>query len=180
MMALSRQDAAAALHDIERAQARSACLEDYHRAAPHLMIWGVLWAVAYTLNDIYPLRAAAIWSVVVPIGVIAGLLAMRQGRNERTWRYAAMIGAIFIFVVATVVVIWPVNARQVAAFIPLLVALTYVLKGIWSGTRYVGLGIAVSAFTLLGFFLVKGHFYLWMAVVGGGSLILASLWFRRV
>jgi hypothetical protein len=91
-----------------------------------------------------------------------------------------MIGAIFTFVVATVVVIWPVNARQVAAFIPLLVALTYVLKGIWSGARYVGLGIAVSAFTLLGFFLVKGHFYLWMAVVGGGSLILASLWFRRV
>jgi len=75
---------------------------------------------------------------------------------------------------------WPVNARQVAAFIPLLVAVTYVLRGIWSGIRYVGLGIAVSAFTLLGFFLVKDHFFLWMAVVGGGSLILASIWFRRV
>jgi hypothetical protein len=178
-MALSRQDAAAALHDIEQAQARSASLENYHRAAPHFMIWGVLWAVAYTLNDIYPLRSGAIWSVVVPIGVIAGLLAMR-GQNERTWRYAAVIGAIFIFIVATVVVMWPVNARQVAAFIPLLVALTYVLKGIWSGIRYVGLGIAVSACTLLGFFLVKDHFFLWMAVVGGGSLILASIWFRRV
>ena len=179
-MVLSRQDAAAALRDIEQAQARSASLEDYHRAAPHFMIWGVLWAVAYTLNDIYPLRAGAIWSVVVPIGIIAGLLAMRQGRNERTGRYTAVIGAISIFVVATLVVMWPVNARQVAAFIPLFVALTYVLKGIWSGVRYVGLGIAVSAFTLLGFFLVKDHFFLWMAVVGGGSLILASIWFRRV
>jgi hypothetical protein len=117
---------------------------------------------------------------VVPIGIIAGLLAMRQSRSERTWRYAAVIFAIFIFVFATFVVMWPVNGRQVAAFIPLLVALTYVLKGIWRGVRYVGLGIAVSAFTLLGFFLVKDHFLLWMAVVGGGSLILASIWFRRV
>jgi hypothetical protein len=179
-MSLTSQDAAAALHDIEQAQARSANLEDYHQAAPHFMIWGVLWAVAYTLNDIYPLRAEAIWSAVVPIGVISGILAMRKGRNERTWRYAAVIGAIFIFVLATIVVMWPVNGRQAAAFIPLLVALTCVLKGIWSGIRYVGLGIGVWACTLLGFFLVKDHFFLWMAVVGGGSLILASIWLRRV
>jgi|SRR5215475_2903928 len=179
-MDLSRRDAAAALHDIEQAQARSANLEDYLRAAPHFMIWGVLWAVAYSLNDIYPVHARAIWSVVVPIGVIGGLLAMRQGWYERTWRYAAVMGAIFIFAGATFVVMWPVNARQVAAFIPLLVALTYVLKGISGGIRYVGLGVAVSAFTLLGFFLLKHHFFLWMAVVGGGSLILASIWLRRV
>jgi hypothetical protein len=30
-MALTRQDAAAALHDIQQTQARSANLEDYHR-----------------------------------------------------------------------------------------------------------------------------------------------------
>jgi len=179
-MALTPQDAAAALREIEQTEARSASLEDYRRAAPHLMVWGILWALAYTLNDIFPLRAGAVWSVVVPLGFITSLLAMREGWNERTWRYAAAMGAVFLFVVGTILIMWPVSARQIAAFIPLLVALTYALKGIWSGWRYLATGFGVAALTLLGFFLVKAHFFLWMAGVGGGSLILASIWFRRV
>jgi hypothetical protein len=48
------------------------------------------------------------------------------------------------------------------------------------GTRYVVSGIAVAALTLAGFFLLKQHFLLWMAAVGGGAMILAGLWLRRV
>jgi len=179
-MTVSHEDAAAALREIERAQAYSANLADYESAAPHFLIWGVLWAVAYTLNDIFPMFGGSIWAVVTPIGIIAGLLAMRGGRNGIAWRYGAAMGAVFAFFTAAGVILWPVSGRQVAAFIPLFVALAYVLKGIWSGLRYVVTGIAVAALTLVGFFLVKDHFFLWMAGVGGGSLILAGVWFRQV
>jgi hypothetical protein len=179
-MALTPQDAAAALRDIEQIQARSATLYGYHRAAPHFMIWGVLWAVAYTLNDFFPMHTRAIWTVVTPIGLVAGLVATRGGQSGIGWRYGAGMVAVFAFFFAAIAVTWPVSDRQVAAFIPLFVALMYVLRGIWSGLRYVGAGICVAALTLLGFFLLKDHFFLWMAGVGGGSLILASVWLRRV
>jgi hypothetical protein len=179
-MVLTPQDAAAALRDIEQVQARSATLHDYHRAAPHFMIWGVLWAVGYTLNDFFPMHIGAVWAVVVPIGVIAGLIAMRGDHKGLGWRYGAGMVAVFAFFFAAVLVMWPVSDRQVAAFIPLFVALMYVLRGIWGGLRYVGTGICVAALTLLGFFLLKDHFFLWMAGVGGSSLILASVWLRRV
>jgi hypothetical protein len=33
--------------------------------------------------------------------------------------------------------------------------------------------------TLFGYVTLASHFYLWMAVVGGGALVLAGLWLRR-
>lgn len=179
-MALTPQDAAAALRDIEQIQARSATLHGYHRAAPHFMIWGVLWAVAYTLNDFFPMHTRAIWTVVIPIGVVAGLVAMRGSQKGLGWRYGVGMVAVFVFLFSAIAVMWPVSDRQVAAFIPLFVALMYVLRGIWSGPRYVGAGICVAALTLLGFFLLDDHFFLWMAGVGGGSLFVAGVWLRRV
>jgi hypothetical protein len=179
-MSLTPQDAAAALLDIEQVQARSATLHGYRRAAPHFMIWGVLWVVGYTLNDFLPMHTGAIWTVVTPLGVVAGLVAMRGSQTGLGWQYGAAIAAVGAFFFAAIAVMWPVNDRQVAAFIPLFVALMYALRGIWSGPRYLIAGVCVGVLTLVGFFLLKQHFFLWMAGVGGGSLILAGVWLRRV
>jgi hypothetical protein len=179
-MTLSPRDAAIALRDIERAEARSATLDDYQRAAPHFLIWGVLWVVGYGLTDFYPKHVAAIWAVIVPIGIASGFAAMRARGSGLGWRYGAAAAAIFVFVCAVFVVMWPVRDRQIAAFIPLVVGLAYVLRGIWSGLRHVVAGVLVAALTLAGFFLLEQHFFLWMAGVGGGSLILAGAWLRRV
>jgi len=179
-MSLSREDAAAALRDIDAAQARSATLHGYHRAAPHFLIWGVLWAVGYGLSSFLPRHAGAIWAVVIPIGFVAGLAAMRGEGRGLGWRYGAATAAVWAFFIAVLLVLWPVTDRQVAAFIPLFVALLYVLGGIWGGARYVAAGVVVAALTLIGFFLLGQHFLLWMAAVGGGALILAGVWLRRV
>lgn len=176
----SPKDAVAALRDIEEAQARSATLHDYHRAAPHLMIWGVLWALAFSLTNFFPTRATTIWVAVIGIGIVAGLVAVRNEDWSVRRRHGAAIAAIFVFCAAAALVMWPVSGRQLAAFIALVVALMYVLRGIWSGPRYIGAGIGVAALTLLGFFLLKDYFLLWMAAVGGGSLMLAGAWLRRV
>lgn len=178
-MSLTPQDASLALHDIAQAESRSAMLRGYEHAAPHLIAWGVLWAIGYGLTNFFPLHANAIWSVVIPIGVLADVAAMR-GARPGTWRYLAATGAAFGFMLALFAVMAPVSGRQIAAVIPLFVALIYVLRGIWAGPRHVVAGAAVAALTLAGFFLLTAHFLLWMAVVGGGALILAGLWLRRV
>lgn len=179
-MSVSREQAAEALRDIERVEGRSATLRGYQAAAPHLMLWGVLWFVGYGLTHLMPERAGAIWFVVVAAGFAAGTAASLRRRGGRfAARYAAITAALAAFVIATIMVMAPVDQRQVAAFIPLVVAISYVLAGIWAGTRYVVAGIAVAALTLAGFFLLRQYFLMWMAVVGGGALLLAGVWLRR-
>jgi len=51
----------------------------------------------------------------------------------------------------------PVTNKQVATFIPLLVALIYVLRGIWNGPRHIVAGIAIAALTLVGFVWLSSH-----------------------
>jgi hypothetical protein len=41
-------------------------------------------------------------------------------------------------------------------------------------------GVVVAALTLIGFFGLPQYFLLWMAVVGGGALILGGFWLRSV
>ena len=82
-------------------------------------------------------------------------------------------------VIATLALMGPVDGRQTAAFVPLVVATSYVLGGIWWGTRFVVAGIVLAALTLGGFFLLTEHFLLWMAVVGGAALLVGGLWLRR-
>jgi hypothetical protein len=179
-MALSSHDAAAALRDIEQAELRSATLSDYQHAAPHFMIWGILWIVGYTASDFLPAHTGAIWAVIVPIGLAAGFATMRNSKRGLGWRYGTAVVAIFTFFLATFLVMAPVSDRQVSAFIPLFVALAYALRGIWSGPRYTVAGVLVATLTLFGFFVLREHFFLWMAGVGGGSLILAGVWLRQV
>jgi len=179
-MMLSPQDAASALRDIETTQLRSATLHGYARSSPHFVLWGVLWVIGYGLNDIFPVYGGAIWAAVVPIGLIAGLAAMSRTGRGLGWRYGAVVATFVGFFCAVFAVMSPVNGRQVAAVIPLALAAAYMLAGIWRGPRFVVTGLMVAGLTLTGFFLVKVHFFLWMAGVGGASLILVGLWLRQV
>ena len=179
-MTLSSQDAAAALSDIENAERRSATLRGYEVAAPHFIVWGVVWAIGYGLSDLAPTHANVIWATVVLIGLAAGFIVARVARGRFAWRQAAVAATIFVFFCATFFVMAPSGERQIAAFIPLVVATAYVLLGIWAGPRYAVAGIVVAALTLIGFVLLGNHFFLWMAGVGGGSLVLAGIWLRRV
>ncbi len=180
-MALSPQQAAEALRDVDLAQRRSSIFDGYQHAAPHFVLWGIIWAVGYGLTDFLPAHSTAIWGAVLPVGIIAGgFVASRGAKRGFGWRYGAIAATMFVFFASAFFIMSPVTDRQVGAFIPLVVATIYVLMGIWAGPRLVVAGIAVAALTLVGFSLFSEHFYLWMAGVGGGSLVLAGIWLRQV
>jgi hypothetical protein len=179
-MPLSPQDAAQALREIETAQSRSATLRGYQHGAPHLFLWAVLWAVGYGATYLWPWRAGAIWAVIVGIGFAAGLAASRRGKaGASAWRFGAAFAALAAFTIATLTILRPSHGGQVAAFIPLVVATAYVLAGLWLGLRLAVAGIVLGLLTLLGYFLLRDYFLLWMAVVGSGALLVAGFWLRR-
>jgi hypothetical protein len=181
-MPISPANASAALRDVEAAAARSATLRGYQSAAPHLVIWGVVWAVAYTVSDLAPHWTNLTWTIIAPAGVVGDVIAARADhKNQGTGAFfGALFAIIAIFVASTFAIMQPHDPRQTGAFIPLVVAGSYATLGLFDGPRLLILGGALAALTLFGFFALSAHFLLWMAVVGGGSLILGGLWLRRV
>ena len=179
-MALSPQDAAQALRDVERTESRSKILRGYQGGAPHFLMWAALWAVGYGLSYLAPARAGTIWIVVLAIGAVAGVAVLLRGKGAApAWRYAAAFATLAAFSVATLAVLPPTRGPQVAAFVPLVVAMAYVLAGLWWGVRFIVTGVVLALLTLGGYFLLREYFLLWMAVVGSGALLLAGLWLRR-
>lgn len=183
-MPLSSKEAAQNLLEIEKTEQRSSNAYGYEMAAPHLLLWGVIWMIGYSVSYIYP-QISWLWLVLAGMGTLASALIgwrMKRARSSdsRDLRYLSSALAVFLFI-AALFQIAPLNGMQIGAFFPILVALFYGLVGIWSrGLRMIILGVALAALTLIGYFDLQQYFALWMAVVGGGGLILGGLWLRSV
>ncbi len=183
-MTISKDDAAAALRDIDQAGERSLELKSYDTGGPYLLIWGLAWLVAGTVTDFIPRQGAIVWNTVNAIAVIATIwLTYRSGKHPTTgrdqWRifFAAFILALFANVV-----LWlfqPISGNKIMAFVGLLNATGYALLGLWKGPRWMIAGGVVAVALLFGFYYVPEHYSLWMGVVGGGSMIVSSVWIRR-
>lgn len=180
-MSLTPNEAADALRDIESTGRRSGQAFGYRISSRFMIIWGVFWIVCYGATDLAPQWTGIVWPVGILTATAASLVAgraVKPGRRLDGLRYFALVAITWIFLVATYVVVGPLNPRQQGAYVPLLLAAIYSGLGLWIGLRYVVVGVAVAALTLFGFFQIHEHFNLWMAAVGGGGLVLAGLWLR--
>jgi hypothetical protein len=181
---LSPQEAANALEDISRTEQRSSTAYGYSQASPHLILWGFVWLVGYGAMAAH-VTWPYLWLVLSAAGTVGsfwiGARMKRTRGGHADWRAAATFVAIVLFVTAVFVILPPHSDIQFGAFFPVLVALFYVLVGIWArAPRMIVTGVALAALTMFGFFELRAHFELWMAIVGGGGLILGGLWLRSV
>lgn len=182
---ISSEQAADALKQASFVERRSAEAYRYQRTAPYLFLWGLIWLAGYGGSDLWPRASGWIWIGLLVLALGASMAIGRQAEAARlgvrsNWRYSLTFVAIWAFFGATYAVLGPVNHLQQGAFPPLLVALIYVVVGLWAGIRFVVAGVIVAALTLIGFFYLPHHFLLWEGFVGGSALILAGLWFRRI
>jgi len=176
----AQAQAKAALDEINATMAQSGTLRGYQSMAPHLIIWGIVWALGYSAAYFVPDHANAVWLIGVPAGIAGDIFA---GRADRAGPMPPAIYGLMtvfgLFCIATIAVMQPQDPRQTAAFFPLLIAAGYGAFGSFGAPRMLALGAALAAFTLLGFFTLGAIFQLYMAVVAGGGLILGGLWLRR-
>lgn len=185
-MTISSEQAAQALRDLDAVGQRSGTLYRYQRTAPILMVWGVIWLIGFGLSDLAASHVTLLWLVLDAIGIASSIYLGRAGKRagsaearDSSRRWLLSIFGILGFYVAVLVVLQPATGQQSAALISLLVALFYILAGVWVGLRFAIAGLALAALTLVGYFALNAHFNLWMAVVGGGALLLAGFWLRR-
>jgi len=185
-MPISTQEAAEALSDIALAQQRASILRGYERGAPHFVLWGLIWVVGYSLSDVAPNMAGPGWLLLDAIGIAGSYFLGRASAANASVaskdygrRFSAVGVTLFAFIFATYFIMKPHSAAQYGAFPALLMAAIYTVVGIWRGSRWTVSGVVLGVFTVAGFALLREHFMLWMAVAGGGALLLTGLWLRR-
>ena len=184
-MTVTPEQAEEALRQVERARSRSMEFYSYRSSSAQLILWGIFWLIGYGGTDLAPNRAGYIWGGMMLAGLVSAIVLNRPASQAvpsaaagYTWRLLAVFATFTAFIVCTAVILQPRGA-EMGAFVPLLVATTYVLLGLWIGWRYAAIGIAIAILTMVGFLLLPAHFLLWMAGVGGGALILTGLWLHR-
>ena len=189
-MTLSPAQAAENLKDIAKTERRSAEVLGYSRFSPYLFVWGAVWTLGYLGSASLPPQIyGPLWAGLDLAGLAGcAVIGYRQNKGQSAdsegrrigRRFFASFFIIFLFIIATFAVMGRVGPVQQAAFWPLVVAMFYAIMGLWRGTRLLVTGLALTVLTLGGFFFLREYFMYWMAVTGGGALILAGFWFRQV
>jgi hypothetical protein len=183
-MTLDRDEAAASLSDIASVERRTRETVVYARSSTILILWGVLCVLGYVFQYVDPHDARSAWIAAGVLGVTGTFAAgqWRRGSERRSlaqpmfYAQLALIG----YGLVLLVLLWPVDARQLSAFWPTLIMLGFVLMGLWLGRFFILCGLAVTALTLVGYFWSGAWFPLWMAVIDGGGLLAGGLWLRRL
>jgi hypothetical protein len=183
-MTIQADEAASALKDAEAAAGRAEAARGYQQASGYLILWGVIWFAANVASQVSVRAGMAAWNIGALIGVAASIAlgarqrrARRQGGGLKAFLVALAIGG---FGASTAAIAPTLSFVQYSALGCLAVGSIYLAMGAAAGLRLSAVGAAVIAVTLVGWFFAREQFFLWMAVAGGGGLILGGLWFRKV
>jgi hypothetical protein len=178
--ALSAADAARALGEVDLASRRAAAFGTSVSFGAGLILWGLIWLVCNCVGQVFPAWAGQVWLPGVAVGAVGNWWLYRKRVKPMGARGWVSGVAVYAFIAAAFAILKLHDPAQVNAFISLIVALTYVLYGLWRAGRIAWIGVGLAALTLIGWYAVQPYFYLWMGVAGGGSMILAGLWLRRL
>jgi len=158
-----------------------------HGGMPYfLMIWGAVWILGFggthLLGPGSP-QTGILWIVLDTLGVIASFgVGGWFGRRVRRGPWGpSMMGLFWLawigYGILLVYFARPQSGNQLALLISLFAMFAYVTMGIFYRSRFlVGLGLGVTLFLVGGYLLIPPYFNLWMALLGGGSLMAAGLY----
>jgi hypothetical protein len=180
---ITTREATDVLREAATTERRSADAYSYSRSAPFLILWGLIWIVGYGGTAFLPGQQASwLWLALSAVGTGISIWlgsAQAKARDRSGWRVGALVVIIFAFTFALFSILPPTNELQAGAISPLLLSAIYAAMGLWRGIRFVLLGAFLVTITLGAYFFLKEFFFVWMALAGGGSLLLTGLWMRH-
>jgi hypothetical protein len=186
-MNVSNEDAQASLAAVTETMLRTRKAVAAGYSSPLLILWGLLWVAAYTASHFYLKYADVIFEAMAGVGLLGSFFVLRRVKQtmpvkepteeKLNWRIGGLWWLLFIYVFIWLNLFRPFNGMQVNAFICTAVMFAYVIIGLWFAAYFmVWLGLAVTATTLVGFYLLTPYYCLWMAVTAGGLLLGTGLY----
>ena len=152
-----------------------------------MIVWGAIWLLGFLNSQFLPDKVASyVWmGLDILGGLLSAIIGARLNRGVRSSapttsgkRIAFFWLLLFLYCVAAVGVAWPTDGRQLAMFIILFMAVGWIAMGLLLSFASAWWGLALTALALIGYFLLPGIFYLWMAILGGGGMIALGLTIR--
>jgi hypothetical protein len=190
-MNVTNDDAVQSLAQVEEVMAKTRQLLVSTYGGPFLILWGFIWIVSYVWSYFFPIWADTIWSISGPLGAIATFFILwwlfRSGPTavSSSDKHLAMRTFLFWPLVLAYAFLWlninkPDSGIGFNAFLVTVFMFAYVVMGLWFGNwLMVALGIVVTGFTLVGFYLIPREYYcLYMAVTAGGGLLGTGLYMK--
>ena len=110
-------------------------LRGYQSAAPHLILWGCVYADTYAFAYFQPSKSGLAWLIVVPLAIIGDMaIALRDRVDRRVWTVVLVpIVAFLALILATITIMRPYDPRQMSMAV--VGGGTLVLSGLWLRRR---------------------------------------------
>jgi hypothetical protein len=147
--------------------------------AYQIIIWGVIMAIGYTLNQFADrlgvVLVAVPWIILSVVGnILCAVISFRMGRKFHHPK-AARIGFLWVvfvlFGMIGALFVHPTDPREINLLIYLLVMLWLAVMGLWVRLPLLWISLAVTGLLMFGYFILPDYFFLWLALVGGGTMI---------
>ena len=152
-----------------------------------LFVTGIVWLVGFLSTQFLTGEiVATIWIGMSLLGsALSILLGIRMGPRVRgpstaaSTKRAGIFWLLLVFYgIAAVAIARPTDRKQVTMFIILFIMIGQLAMGLLLSFSSVWWALPITALALIGYFLLPGIFYLWMAVLVGGGMILLGLYIR--
>jgi hypothetical protein len=152
-----------------------------------LILWGFVWLFGFLGSQFLSAETASRLWIVLDIlgGILSIFFGYRIGRGVRdsmSSTSARRIGIfwllLFLYTFLSIQIVWPMDGRQMAMFIVLFLSVGWIAMGLLLSFVSFWWGLALTALALTGYFLLPDFFYLWMALLGGGGMIVLGLYIR--
>jgi hypothetical protein len=183
-MTIGPGEAAATLSDLEKVQRRTREALYYGGSSTILMVWGIALMIGYVLTWLAPMRADLIWALINAVaaaGMVGlGWIKARVDRKGFDWRLVVAFLVMMAFGYLCEWLFVRPQWRALPVFWSALFMTGYIIAGLWLGRFFIICGVTVIALVLAGYFWTGPWFLLWMAAVGGGSLVLGGLVLGRL
>ena len=198
-MRIEKDEARAALDEIDSLIVATKQRIAHGPAGAILVVWGIVWSAVFLGTHFYPQWVN--W--LAPVGCAIGMASMwvfkgsaqietRGGLGSQgvRIRYAWLVLCAFSFL--WILILHPQRPpsssvsetvdviNRILAFFSSIGMFGYVVAGLWLGRFWTALGLIVTILIAIGLFALPQWFLLWMAVVGGGSLIFSGLMIKRL
>jgi len=203
-MNLSKIDAEKALNDVATTKNRTAKMAEFKGPDAIYAIWGIIWMIAFTAQQFLPHTlpksgpvqmpiSCMPWTPLVIIGIILTIIVDRRRTSISSAddkKIGILWGAAFGYFYLWIFLLYPAidfdrlyslqGERIMTALVSTVPMFVYVLMGLMGcGNYMIWLGLAITALTVVGLLFIPAFFFLWMALMGGGGLLLAGVFARR-
>ena len=163
-MNVSQEDAKESLSAVENVMAQTYRSITSIYVNPILMLWGMLWIIAFTITHFYYTYAFGIFMAMSIVGGIGTAVIFfrvftkseikESSEDKVTLRIILMWVFLCVYIPVWLFLLKPVNGIQINAFICTASMFAYIVMGLWLNKRFmIVLGLALTAAPLVGFYL---------------------------